>query len=549
MRRHNSISALAVFLTFAGATAFAQYPVANQDGRLFDNNPSPISRYNGARPASPMIGGNAFASGNVRGLSLRSSSPISDPTAFRAPLGSATLYNFRRDSMSTYDLGNPTGRAYFDPATTAATVGYLKGGYGTAGSLGPRSVPGLVQPRGDQRLDFAAADTGPRPGIINNQATVSSLFSPRIGLPSPSDRVQQQLNDRLEPFDPRLSLPSSAGPIDVRMPADPTLGSRPPLGTPLELVMRGGPQPLGPTKPTTETTGVLPRPRDTTDRPPLGIMAPPPTVSRDTPRRGVEELPVPVDASMLPGANIFNDMQMAIELKKDPRGEWYEKMRTAARDNPTLAPKLNELAQKDSETFVKQMLDMPIRTFVGSDANAVNDALLKAEASMAIGNYVEAAERYDAAYRMGSKAGRPNPLPLIGRANALIAAGMYSSAIDALLRAVEQGPEIAQFNLDLVALVGGIEIIDVRRADLRKRLADGDDTRLRFLLAYIEYYGGYRDEGLKNFEQAAELDRGMTIISRFPRMLSGEELPAPSLRSPSFKPAANPRDNIGPGNR
>ena len=62
-----------------------------QTGRVLDVNPQlGAGGYNYTRPMSPLTVGNLAASGIAGGgLSLRSFSPIGDPTAFRAPLGSA----------------------------------------------------------------------------------------------------------------------------------------------------------------------------------------------------------------------------------------------------------------------------------------------------------------------------------------------------------------------------------------------------------------------------------------------------------------------------
>src|SRR5262252_1190504 len=87
------------------ASASAQTPV-NNSGRLLDANPAVGgSRINGFQPGSSFIGGNAYATGNVRGgMALRSFSPISDPNAFRGSLGSSSLSDFVRDSVSVGDI-------------------------------------------------------------------------------------------------------------------------------------------------------------------------------------------------------------------------------------------------------------------------------------------------------------------------------------------------------------------------------------------------------------------------------------------------------------
>jgi tetratricopeptide (TPR) repeat protein len=179
-----------------------------------------------------------------------------------------------------------------------------------------------------------------------------------------------------------------------------------------------------------------------------------------------------------------------------------------------------------AQEFVGQMLQSPVETFHGRGDSALNNELLKAESLLEIGEYYEAVRRYEVAQRLDPL----NPLPLIGKGNAFLAAGEYSSATGALIRGFERYPELVEFNFDLTALMGGREIVDIRRADIMRRLAGRDDARLRFLLGYLEYYAGNRESGMANLERAAELDQGSSIISRFPAILRRESaLPPPKL--------------------
>ena len=67
-------------------------------------------------------------------------------------------------------------------------------------------------------------------------------------------------------------------------------------------------------------------------------------------------------------------------------------------------------------------------------------ALRKAESLLEIGQYYEAARRYQAAHRLNPL----NPLPLIGKGNAFLAAGNYASATVALLQGFERYPELVK---------------------------------------------------------------------------------------------------------
>jgi tetratricopeptide (TPR) repeat protein len=181
---------------------------------------------------------------------------------------------------------------------------------------------------------------------------------------------------------------------------------------------------------------------------------------------------------------------------------------------------------RQSQEFITTMLETPIHTFVGRGASAVNDQLLRAEALLETGRFFDAADRYETAHMLDPA----NPLPLIGKGHALLAAGEYLSAAVYLIRGLERFPELSRFRVNLEALIGGGEIIDIRRADIMARLKRLEDPRLRFLLGYIEVHTGMRESGLENLDRAARQAKPGSLIARYPAMLRGEgPLPPPKL--------------------
>ena len=241
------------------------------------------------------------------------------------------------------------------------------------------------------------------------------------------------------------------------------------------------------------------------------------------------------DASVLPGFDVFNDMQLALALKKEPQAMWFENMQAAIRADPGLAGALQEQARMDSQQFVSTMLNTPVRSFVGRGDSALNDELLKAESLLEVGQYYEAAQRYEAAQAIAPF----SPLPLLGKGHAYLAAGEYLRAAVAIIQGLERYPELVKFDLDLTSLLGGAEIVDIRRANLMQLLERQEEPRLRFLLGYLEYYTGQRESGLANLDRAAASERAGSIIARFPAMLRGEGvLPPPKL--PSSTPIVPP---------
>ena len=575
-----ALAAVALSCVVAAAQIRYTSPV-QQDGRLLDANPQIGStRFNYARPVSPLIAGNSIVSGNVRGgLAFQGYSPIDSPTTFRGQLGSSALSAFRRDSVSVADavglLRGPLGSPYYDPSTTAYTGGFLTGQYnqpffypggqplGTISSPSPTGAGGPLDMRLDLRLPIGpigqSADAFQHPASLRSQivgATAeatpemsSSIFGPV--LPRPPD-----LTTNVVAPDAVTNLTDAAGQLGLGLArrnwyeglgTDEPPGARPALGTPLDLVRGGYLQRLplegeelfpglGMQEPSVRLGTQPPAVRTEEERPPElpPVAEPGPLVTT----------PPISDPTVLPGFDVFNDMQLALALAEDPGALWFENMQAAIRADPTLAESLQEAARVDSQQFIDTMLNTPVRSFVGRGDSALNDELLKAESLLEIGQYYEAVRRYEAAQVLAPY----SPLPLVGKGHALLAAGEYMRAAVALVQGLERYPELVKFDLDLTALIGGPEVVDIRRANLMQLLERQDDSRLRFLLGYLEYYTGQRESGLANLDRAAAGDRTGSIIARFSAMLRGEAvLPPPKLPGPApAEPPAPTEPQTGP---
>ncbi len=547
---------IGVFAILSAPLAAAQERI-QQDGRLFDANPSlSAGRYNGARPISPLLGGNAVTGGVAGGgFSFRGFAPINDPNTFRAPLGSGALSNFRRDSFSVADSLSPyrglLARPYYDADTTAPTAGFLQGrnpfvsprpqplpGTGDEPNVlpGPLSGAAPLDMRIDPRLGGSRALRSGISGLppAPRGELGSSIFGPQSAVrPTPAAEVNARLKSPVVDLAPRPWKPSTAvdavGAADVpRLP-----GTSVGLGTPADLALRGdatslllGNAGVGATPVDVSAVplrpGALETLRQRADA--ESAMIPPPRAPRI------------VDPSVLPGRDVFTDMRLALALQRDPQAEWFVAMRDAIRSDPTLANELFNVADMQAAQFVESVVNAPVRTFVGRDPSLLNSELLKAESQMELGQYFDAAARYEKAQYIDPA----NPLPVIGRAHALLAAGEYQSAALFLVRGLERFPELTRFRIDLTELLGGGEIVDIRRSDLRNRLAARDDPHLRFLLGYLEYQTGSLASGMAELEKAAAAAGGASIIGRYPAMLRGEGvLPPPRLGEPDPPPTAN----------
>jgi hypothetical protein len=316
------------------------------------------------------------------------------------------------------------------------------------------------------------------------------------------------------------------------MPRPPGASDR--LGTPLDVALRGDTTTLLQNR--ASRIGAAPEEADTTVPLKPGVLE---TLRHEA--NVAENVILPThtpkitDTSVLPGRDVFTDMRLALALQRDPAGEWFTQMRDAIKSDPTLAAELHEVARMEADQFVQSVLKARIKTFAGRSPSEFNNEMAKAESLMDSRQYFDAAKRYEQAQRLDPG----NPLPHIGQAHALLAAGEYQTAALHLVRGLERFPELARFHVDLTDLMGGGEVVDIRRADILSRLAQREDAELRFLLGYIEYHTGNEDSGMENLNQAAANPAAGSMIGRYPGMLRGERtLPPPKLPEVSVPPPA-----------
>lgn len=233
---------------------------------------------------------------------------------------------------------------------------------------------------------------------------------------------------------------------------------------------------------------------------PNAAAAPPPATSAPPPT-----------PSVVPGSDLFTDMRIALELEANPQAGWFGEIQEAVKEQPAMAQEFREIAAASGEEFVARVLSSTISTFVSRGDSQSNEQMIRAESEMVAGRYYEAAQAFERAQLLNPG----NPLPMIGRGHALLAAGEYASASVQLSRGLGLFEDFGRFRLDLKTLLGGQEIIDVRRADLMDRLASKEDPSLRFLLGYIEYHSGQRDRGLENLERAASSIDAPPAVRRY----------------------------------
>ncbi|MCB9850036.1 MAG: tetratricopeptide repeat protein [Phycisphaerales bacterium] len=206
---------------------------------------------------------------------------------------------------------------------------------------------------------------------------------------------------------------------------------------------------------------------------------------------------------------------------------------TADGDDAKPAPEQYDRAMQT----VREFASKPVGTLAGTGQSRIDELMRDAEEKVRAGDYYQASTLYELAASMAPD----NPLIRLGYANSLTAAGEYVTAVYQLGQAIDEYPAFGFLRLDLNEFVRDPEDLDLRRADLERRLEKEEDYRLRFLLGYIEQYSGFEKFAKKNLSKAAAEAPANSFIARFPHMLEARSkyLPDVPAEIDGGEPSAN----------
>ncbi len=542
-----------------------------QQGNVLDANPMVGSA--GLNTATPVYNPNAanrIISGNVTGgASFRGFSPIRSTNSlflgssgWGAPLAgvgagsslfgstpvlsssfnipSANLSDFTRDSTAVSDLSRRGmvggSQAYYPTASTVANVGAIVRGLNRPGSseyLSPyMTPPNPAMSRGASPLlpddlsgrgrllnvptTVVRADTGqPVGGPVNPRLLASPLFAGVREVPlnalsaevlrgqggmAASDsymdaraRGSQRLDGRVE--DSALRFGADRGsPLDRMLAGRLTDGSMKAPDSAVRDVeqfnLDTGPKAAANTARTDRLSG--------TGDIYGSMLAATGQMSRDEPARGsliVGQGGEGAEAAS-PGGSLVRNLNPA---GGQPEGE------------------AEESAAAEPDQQQRAILAVPLRSFAGTEESAVNRYLADAEAHLHAGDYYRAAGSYDLARTVDPT----NPLPLVGRSLALLAAGDYLSSASSLFSGIARFESLAHFQVDLKAFIPDVVALDRRRADLERWLEKTLDARLEFLLGFAEYSSDLKDLGITHMDQAAGKLPDQPALRRYVDALKG----------------------------
>ena len=557
--------------------------LTNRPGRMYESNPMVGSgganfRNDFGLHYPPGVYANQIVAGNVTGLAgFHGPTVIPGANQFRGSLQSDALSTFRAQSVGIQDIRRGQSfapRPYYDPATSIADLGVIRYGMNQPGSSYLRATnvvsptiagtqtrdPLLTYDQPDSRYAPGAPfDDALAPGAVQRVIDPARLDRRPYDARAFEDRYRSAMQSTLfgTPPPPDMPIPARQGPGDLLDSSQSSLGLRDRLPgfdihplrddrTASDDLERG-------------VSDALPRPGSLDAR--LAEI-------------GVSNRQVmPLDEMPGGGDDLYSRMQMAVNAARDADGvEGFVARRgeIASPDQPderfgqpdqpgglqdrggpapdrATAPEAPGAPQPDSaedrdekdaapnprREWAERVLKSPIRSLATAGPGAVARYMRSGEEALKQGDFLTAARRFD----MAATIDVTNPLPLIARGNALIAAGQYMSAAASLDAAIRLFPEIAAFELDLVSLTGQPDVFDRRRADLEKLLAQSEQYELRFLLGYIELYSDLQFDGLTDLEKAAKHAPPKSGIAQLPDLLLG--------RRPLDRRPLDPRDQNG----
>ncbi|HUU85662.1 MAG TPA: hypothetical protein VM243_19360 [Phycisphaerae bacterium] len=485
---------------------------------------------------------NLFITGNVTGgRSFQAFSPIRDAQSLWTSLPSSALDAFRRDSVSldTTLRNQPPGTVtpYYSRQRTTTSLGTLEAGFEQFGDLSSQDIFTVPQSAGAFTMYRFGQAYAPE---LGSPSLTTAMQSGQVSLP-PADS-----SAFLQPLSPYATLTSDLGSLFGAVPASSAYafdryGSQAgqPL-SPVDAVAQPGAVDLLirstlPSRSDVQAPGQLIDPLERRDVLTGRVLRPPfeyetlPTeadvpVAPELAEAGAESAPMPgAEPDLAPeggpsplplfsrhGADVYADMTNAYAFVATQQ-EQADGVLAVLAKRPTLAGQYEE-----ATAAARQLMDQPLDSFAGSDDTAIQHYLRRAEEFLHEGRYYQA----QALCAQAEVLDRHNPLVLLSHGHAMLAAGEYYTAAYKLSRAIELFPGIAFFKLDLTRFITEPDLLELRRADLERRLEKKEDYRFRFLLGYAEYYSGLEKYGLENLRKAAELAPEYSGMARLHHLLT-----------------------------
>ena len=197
----------------------------------------------------------------------------------------------------------------------------------------------------------------------------------------------------------------------------------------------------------------------------------------------------------------IDNLRISLELPAAPQpeesGKVQEQLGAKTSQGQSVLSEFDGLSAAELSARAKGILGTH-KTFASYSNDKFNQCLRAGEDYLKKGRYYRAADAYTLALVY-----KPNdPLAYAGKSHALFAAGEYVSSALFLSRALEIFPEYAQFEIDIVSMVGDRDKLETRIVDVELWLEQTNAPELNFLLGYVYYHMGRVDRAKEQINSA-----------------------------------------------
>jgi hypothetical protein len=172
----------------------------------------------------------------------------------------------------------------------------------------------------------------------------------------------------------------------------------------------------------------------------------------------------------LPGADTY---ERKLEYKQSPRITPAEPLKPEPAEKKP-SSELEIMARARRVLSERQ-------TFAAYSQDKFNQYMRAAERYMQQGKYYLASD----SYTLASIYKPMDPLAYAGKSHALFAAGEYLSSARYLSHAIEMFNGYVDFKIDIVTMIGGMDTVEKRIADIKTWIELSSAPELQFLLAYV----------------------------------------------------------------
>ena len=156
-------------------------------------------------------------------------------------------------------------------------------------------------------------------------------------------------------------------------------------------------------------------------------------------------------------------------------------------------PKTEEQIMANSQRLLSEL-----STFAAKTQGKFDKYMQSAEIYMSQGKYYKAADNYS----MATIYKPLDPLGYAGRCHALFAAGDYRSSAAYLAAAIDIFPGYVNFNVDIIGMIGSLDTVEKRIADMKKWLEVSESGELEMLLAYVYMHMGRLEQASEAIDSA-----------------------------------------------